>query len=274
MADERQFSDDISELWGADDTSVLHPAPLRPAGRTDDDDDRGDGRVGALEGHLRALTEAVQSMRGEVLAQVDAALAASERRIAEAGDLLAQRLAALERYVEDGLAELPKGLAGPGHTAEVEATLHQRLDDLDAQLRAVIDGYRREAVPNLELDAIRADLQAAADAIAARTDEQLSQRFRELAAHVTRATTSQLAGLDQRVARLGDLLDSHRVQSVMGWELESLRTELVGAVTTQLAELRAELREELRAELGSNASQADEERRRLEASWQQSMPGF
>lgn len=313
MGDQAKFSDDISALWGPDSTGLLDPAPpARPAAQ--DNGGPGNGaatetgdRVQRLEAHLRALAKAVDAFRGEVLAQVDLGLAGADRRAAEATSALNQRVAALEADVRDGLARVQAAierrqpaadaqeefgrellavrasleLEAARRIAEVESRLHDRLDALATQLpthdtperlsalecRAAllgesIEAYRREAVREPHLDAIRTDLQAAADEIAARTDDHLSQRFHELAGHIA----AQLAALDQRIVRQGELLDSHRVQSVMGWELESLRDEL-------RAELRAEVRAELAAERDA-AAQAEEERRRLEASWQQVMPGF
>jgi hypothetical protein len=68
MGDAGRFSDDISALWGADDAGVLNPAPLRPPDRVDDADGTADDRVDALEAHLHAVTEQVQSLREELLA--------------------------------------------------------------------------------------------------------------------------------------------------------------------------------------------------------------
>ena len=129
MDDEAQFSDDISALWGPEDTGLLVPAPVHRA-QADDNDDGVDRRLAALE------------------------------------DAVARRGA-----------------------------------EVDGQLAAITD---------------------------------------------------RVAALEMRLVRLGELLASHRVQSAMSWELESLRSEL-------LAELRAE---------GGTDGQ------RLEPTWQQSMPGF
>lgn len=268
-----------------------------------------DERLDRLEAHLGALATSLDALRGEVLAQIDLGLAGADRRAAEADAALTERVAALEGDLRTGLTRVQAAIERRQPDADLqeqfgrellavraaveqevarriagaEAGLHRRLDDLSlstrppapppphdsaerlaalecrtALLAESIEAYRREATREPDLDAIRADLQAAADDIAARTDDHLTQRLHELAGHLA----AQLTALDQRIARQGELLDSHRVQSVMGWELESLR-----------AEMRAELRAELQAERDASA-QADDERRRFEASWQQAMPGF
>lgn len=331
MGDQAKYSDDISALWGAEDTGVLEPAPVgrtekastsRTNGRADTEE-----RLVRLEAHLGAVVKAVDALRGEVLGQLDLGLASAERRTADALNLVTTRLADTERDLDDRLTRLTTLVGSrqpPGdrdeefarellavraaaeqdagrRVAELEARLHGRLEELasrapapdaserlgalecrTALLAEAIEAYRREAVREPHLDAVRADLQAAADEIAARTDDHLSQRLHELGGHLTHTTTSQLAGLARHDERLDE-------------ELERLRAETARTVNAQLADFRAELRAELAAELRTalraelaalahaaaqahagttGEAEAEAERRRLEASWQQSMPGF
>jgi hypothetical protein len=64
MADHGLYEEDISALWGAQDTDVLQPAPPEVRGRADDDPHA--AALGEVVDTLREVKEDLAALRREV----------------------------------------------------------------------------------------------------------------------------------------------------------------------------------------------------------------
>ncbi len=65
MADHGLYEEDISALWGAQDSDVLQPAPLESRDRTEDDDPH-TVALREVTDTLRAVQEDLAALRREV----------------------------------------------------------------------------------------------------------------------------------------------------------------------------------------------------------------
>lgn len=282
MSEPRQFSDDISALWGPADDSILDPAPpppdrIRPpAPEPPRADDAGLKAVEEqLQETLSRLAEEMAAHRAAIEADVRTQLAVVR---SESTARVDDGLARMDAHLQERLAELGRQVAtalskaGITRPAGPEA---DRVDDVERQLHEgftrlhrTIEGFRTGSVSRAELELLRSELKASvseqvaglASAPAAAEDSHMDALRAELIVRVEE--------LEQRVKdELADAAQSVEVAQaglVKRSELQTLWAGLKATLTKALTDVGGQAVAAADANLRTATAQLDRRLDRIE----------
>lgn len=232
MSDMAHFSDDISDLWGPGNESVVEPGPPtqvraeRPSeteapppapDRLADLEARVGGLADALEAHRAALDGAMAEQMARLLAETSTA---TEARIAVLEGQLARRL---QEMGEQVTAMIATATAGGPQDLQAIGPESSRVDALERQLHEGVTSVHRA------VNAMRAGAVGSAEL------EAIEERTKNDLARLTGWIEAQFL---QR-AEMKTLWDAMKVS--LDASLAQVRTDVMAAAAADVAAVRADM---------------------------------